>query len=774
MAYIRERTKELTGYQEHAAWQSNIDLQCDFVMVYGIDETMPERVRQFREKGYQVHLMTGISWGEYQDYLYGRYDGRQHWDESQMDRHGNYIQHGKDVPYMCPTIAFTDYLTDKLKVAVDAGVEALHMEEPEFWDYGGYSEAFQREYLLYYREPWQPPHSSLDVRYKCARLKAWLYSRALGRIGAALKEYAITKYDRVLRFYVPTHSLLNYTQWKIMSPEGALIDLPAVDGYIAQVWTGTSRSANVYEGVIKERTFETAYLEYGIMQELVKGTGRKMWFLHDPIEDNPEYTWEDYRYNYLKTLTASLLHPAIHTYEVCPWPRRVFDGVFPRKAGLAGGTIPTTNLPGAKAILPEYATLLNSMVQLLGDMDQENYRFEGCGVSAGILMSDSGLFQRGYPDHILSEAAAKELEQKIRDYTKRMQQGEDCAEESRSFLKQISDDPALYTAFVQSGTFPSFFGMALPLLKRGLPIRPLQLDNVRRYPGYLEDYHILILSYEYMKPESPDVNNALAAWVRSGGALLYIGDGTDPYHQVEGWWNRPAAGQEKGRYHNPAEHLFDMLGISRTPEDDIYSIGKGYLMVWSMSPAMLCTTSGLAEEYRSRVRELAERSGNRWTDTNQLTLRRGPYLISAVMAEGGTEAEEANSSHIFRGLFADMLANDYEIISEKSIAADEHTILFDFAAIEDVDWRMIGCSARVLSLTKEENGSAFTMEVKAADKIRAFIRIRLPKSVFSLKALDMEGKDVKIDSSWDERTRTALFSYESRNQTVFLTGTFRV
>ena len=77
-------------------------------------------------------------------------------------------------------------------------------------------------------------------------------------------------------------------------PEAELISIPTVDGYIAQIWTGTSREANVYEGVYKERTFETAYLEYGVMQELVKGTGRRMWFLNDPIEDLPSYTWENY------------------------------------------------------------------------------------------------------------------------------------------------------------------------------------------------------------------------------------------------------------------------------------------------------------------------------------------------------------------------------------------------------------------------------------------------------------------------------------------------
>lgn len=49
-----------------------------------------------------------------------------------------------------------------------------------------------------------------------------------------------------------------------------------VDGYIAQVWTGTAQTPNVYNGVRKARTFETAFLEYGIMQELVRGTDRRM------------------------------------------------------------------------------------------------------------------------------------------------------------------------------------------------------------------------------------------------------------------------------------------------------------------------------------------------------------------------------------------------------------------------------------------------------------------------------------------------------------------
>ena len=61
MAYIREKTEELTGYQAGERLRPSVDLDCDFVMVYGIDDTMPERIREYRERGYVVHLMTGIA-----------------------------------------------------------------------------------------------------------------------------------------------------------------------------------------------------------------------------------------------------------------------------------------------------------------------------------------------------------------------------------------------------------------------------------------------------------------------------------------------------------------------------------------------------------------------------------------------------------------------------------------------------------------------------------------------------------------------------------------
>lgn len=756
MAYIRDKAEELTGYQASEAFRPSVDLECDFVMVYGIDDSMPERIRQYRSQGYVIHLMTGIAWGEYQDYLDGRWDGTRHQDEGQVQRDGSGVCHNPAVPYMVPSVAFSEYLTERLKIAVDAGVEAIHLEEPEFWDRSGYSEGFKREYEIYYKEPWRPQHEDLDVRYKSAKLKAYLYCRTIGRVGAALKEYAKVKYKKNLRIYIPTHSLLNYTQWKIMSPEAALIGIPAVDGYIAQVWTGTSREANVFEGIYKERTFETAYLEYGAMQELVRGTGRRMWFLNDPIEDLAGYTWENYRYNYIRTATASLLHPDIWHYEICPWPHRIFEEKYPRLQPRIAEKIETcVETEESKPIPPGYATLLSGMFQLFGDMEQTDVSFEGGVSGVGIFMSDSGLFQRTFPDGIVT---GEPIEERLRSVMRKNSGGQVDELQERALMEEIGADASMMMDFVQSAAFPQFFGMALPLLKYGLPVRPVQLDNVRRFAGYLDDSRFLILSYEYIKPEAPDVNALLVSWVRKGGTLLYIGDGSDPFHRITSWWRQSG-------YENPAQHLFEMADMERVPADGCYPVGRGKVIVWNMLPARLCLCRTLAQDYRELVRGALLECCMDWQYRNDLTLHRGPYIISGVMDESVNDEPK-----VFEGLYADLLENDYPVITRKEIGPNENAILFDFSKIENEVFRIIGTSARVEAAEPLENGIRF--QLKTADNIRVFVRVRLPHPADRVSAVDEDGNSVPIAMEWEERTSTLMFSYDSHARAVHVTAAY--
>lgn len=719
MAYIRDKNEERTGYQTGSFPVDSVDNRCDFVMVYRLDKDTLERIRIFREKGYVVHFMTGIAWGNYVDYLSGEYDGTSHWDEGQKDRYGNVISHGENTPYMVPTVSFADYITEKLKVIVDAGVEAIHVEEPEFWDRAGYSESFKREYRTYYREDWTPPHESLDARYKSAKLKAYLYARTIDRVSAALKEYSLRKYGRNLRFYVPTHSLLNYTQWKIISPEGKLADIPGVDGCIAQVWTGTSRERNWFDGDLKERTFETAFLEYGVMQELVKGTGRQMWFLHDPIEDNPIFDWTDYRNNYFCTVSASLLHPQINNYEICPWPNRVFEKKYP------------SNSENAESIPPEYATILNNTFQTLGTMEKGEEK----GMRVGILTGDCQLYQRDYPDCEFSEPAQEVVGTVLWDSDELIDRFKN------ELFTSESPDRELMLKFISSNAFPSFYSLALPLLKYGIPIRPVILDNARRYAGYFDDYDILIVSYEYMKPDYPDINNSLSEWVKQGGTLIYIGDDSDPYHKINSWWS--------SKYSSPAQHLFDMLGIKPQGGKEIYKCLNGVAAIWKTNPCKFSFSKSNAETFRAFFEQAVSQKGFVPEYKNCLTINRPPYIIAAVMDESIDDRPL-----VLKGLFADMFSPDFKIIEEKIINPGERGMLFDFKHIENETLSIIGTSVRINRLTVNEN--KITAEIYGAGNFKAYIRLRAP---FPIKEAFIDSENCSC--SYDKLSKTALISFDS-------------
>ena len=290
-----------------------------------------------------------------------------------------------------------------------------------------------------------------------------------------------------------------------------------------------------------------------------------------------------------------------------------------------------------------------------------------------------------------------------------------------------------------------------------MPVRPVSLDNIRRYNGYLDDYDVLLLSYEFMKPEYPDINNALASWVKSGGKLIYVGDGSDPYHTIRSWWN-----SSKVKYPSAAEHLFEMLGIDEPKDKEIYSVGNGFAAVWHINPAKITCSKERADEMRDLFANVIGKDGGTWNRGNSISIKRGPYIPAAVLDES-VSGEPLK----FSGLFADMFDIQYRIITEKTIAPDENALLFDIGAIEDESLRIIGTSARVLSLSAAEKSVSLT--VKGTEDVHTFTRLRVPFAVNAAEGKLKDGTAVKIGAEYDPRSRTVLLSYDGKAEELDIT-----
>src|SRR5437879_10770358 len=76
--------EERLSFQTNGPWSPRTNLNADVAMVYGIGPRMPGNIETWRQHGYAIHVMTGVAWGQYQDYLNGDFDGHNHWDEAQQ------------------------------------------------------------------------------------------------------------------------------------------------------------------------------------------------------------------------------------------------------------------------------------------------------------------------------------------------------------------------------------------------------------------------------------------------------------------------------------------------------------------------------------------------------------------------------------------------------------------------------------------------------------------------------------------------------------------
>ena len=715
--------REKTSFQTGGEWKPTTDVRSDVAMIYGMSDrpglSFEQRVQSWRDRGYRAGFMTGIAWGNYQEYFLGKWDGTNHLDEGQMEQSGETIWHGKNTPYIVPTTNYLKYFEERIiKRVIDAGVEAIYLEEPEFWARAGYSPAFKKEWKAYYGFDWRPQHESAENTYLANKLKYHLYYRALDEVFAYAKTYGAGKGLNV-RCYVATHSLLNYSLWQIVSPEASLASLPSVDGYIVQAWTGTAREPNYFNGIAKERAFETAYLEYGCMRSMTVPTGRKLFFENDPVEDTRR-DWADYKKNYETTFAAQLFYPEIENYEVMPWPDRIFDGKY----------FISRNSDERAPMPRSYSTQLLVMINALNEIKVSENKISGTpGIS--VLMGNSLMFQQ-LPTHDDGKAW-------MDPYFSNFYETSGMFHRYPTSMEVV--DPLL----------SNFYGEALPFLKRGVPVEIVHLENLG-YEKALTDTKVLLMSYSNMKPPAEKCHESLAKWVRDGGIIVYSGRDRDAFQTVSEWWN---TGDKS--FKCPADDLFVKLGIGPNPKAGTYSVGKGEICIIRMNPKEYVLESEQDDELREKVEALYQRTtGKNIEYKNSFYLERGPYEIVSVLDES-VSAEPFTAT----GTLIDLFDPTLPVLQTKKVGPGEQACLYDIGKVANPQKPQVLASAsRIYS--EEIGDHSYTFIAKSPAKTTNVMRILLPAKPTKISVIDAGGNEVAdVQSSWDSLGKTSFLSFEN-------------
>jgi hypothetical protein len=348
-----------------------------------------------------------------------------------------------------------------------------------------------------------------------------------------------------------------------------------------------------------------------------------------------------------------LLQPEVWRYEIMPWPDRVFNGRHPEHRG------PN---PARVGIPKLYETELQAVITALGDMKQPEVRWVSAGTEGtGVLVSDTMMFQRADPNP--------------------------------------SDT-----------NLGSFYGLALPLLKRGVPVEAVQIETATK-PGFLDRYKLLILTYEGQKPPQPEFHAALARWVRAGGALVVMDDDRDPYNSVREWWNTAPLS-----FHTPRAHLFDALGI---PADatGIHKVGRGVVVREAVSPAALTYQEGGAETVRQAVRQAAAQIKLPWKESNSLVLRRGPYLVAAGFDESAPDARP----YVLPGRYINLFDPTLAVLHSVTVGAGARMLLLDLDRIQSSAARVVAAACRVRD--ERADGNSLTFRVDGVGDTNAVVQI---------------------------------------------------
>jgi hypothetical protein len=379
-----------------------------------------------------------------------------------------------------------------------------------------------------------------------------------------------------------------------------------------------------------------------------------------------------------------------------PWPNRIYLGKFKLE-----------NSDEKQPISPAYATQMQIMINALNEVPVSANKVSGTQ-GIGVLISNSMMFQR-FPTH------------------------------------EGYEDPQL----------SNFYGMALPLLKRGVPVETVHMENLLN-SNALKNIKVLVMSYSNMKPLQEEFHDALAKWVKGGGVLLYYGRDNDPFQNVQEWWN------SKGRnYKAPSEDLFKKMGISVSDNTGLVKVGKGWISVERKDPKEFVMANGTDNEFVSKVKQAFEvnAKAGRVIFKNNFQLQRGPYIVASVMDEN-----EDNSPLKIKGPVIDLFDPTLPVMDVKEIIPGKQAFLYDLKTVKSDKPRVLAAAARAYD--EKVAGKTYSFTIKSPSETINSMRLKLPAKP---KQIDLNKSGTKIellDNKWDERTKTLLLRFQNFSEGV--------
>jgi hypothetical protein len=305
----------------------------------------------------------------------------------------------------------------------------------------------------------------------------------------------------------------------------------------------------------------------------------------------------------------------------------------------------------------------------------------------------------------------------------------------------------------------NFYGQALPLLKRGVPVKTVHIENVS-FPQTWKDVKVLIMSYSNMKPMDKNAHGHIAEWVKNGGFLLYSGRDEDSFQRVQEWWNT-----DGNTFQAPSEHLFKTLGLKEPFPAGEYTYGKGKIVILRNDPKEFVLKADSDDAFVNTVKKLYETlpGGGVLKYKNHFALTRGPYEIISVVDENVDQ-----SPYTLKGKLIDLFDPEIPVLDQKQVNPGEQAFLFNIGSIKNPKTpQVLAAAARVYD--EKVTRRSYTFVARSPLNTTNVMRVLLPAKATEIEVTDAAGKLVESKTSWDAVSKTCFLSFENNPDGVHVT-----
>jgi hypothetical protein len=207
--------------------------------------------------------------------------------------------------------------------------------------------------------------------------------------------------------------------------------------------------------------------------------------------------------------------------------------------------------------------------------------------------------------------------------------------------------------------------------------------------------------------------------------------------------------------------LFEVLGLGRQPAAGTYESGTGRVIIDRVHPATYARSSADANRLRKLVRQGVEAAHGNYAPRNYLQLRRGPYVIAAVVDESISDEPLK-----LTGSFVDLLDPQLSVRNEVVLAPGQQAWLLDLNRVCAVRPLLLAAAGRVESWTSETGPLQYTISSPAEVQVTTRILLDQPPHTILVNG------QPHSDFTWDETSKTLLVRHPGTTAGVQVVITF--